>query len=112
VDNRILPLPERSRNQTPHGIGQLPEQTLRNTSHIGDDRRADYFRAAIWINREGRGGILDQVGRRRPWRPDAKRDQLELLLIGADAEPKVGHYDAETDQHDDDQHILGSVTHR
>jgi hypothetical protein len=41
VDNRILPLPERARNQTPRGIGQLPEQTLRNTNHIGDDKSRD-----------------------------------------------------------------------
>jgi hypothetical protein len=45
VDNRILPLPERARSQTPRGIGQLPEQTLRNTIHIGDDKGADYSRA-------------------------------------------------------------------
>jgi hypothetical protein len=38
VDNRILPLPERARNQSPRGIGQLPEQTLRNTNHIGGDK--------------------------------------------------------------------------
>ena len=40
-----MPLPERARNQTPRGIGQLPEQTLRNTIHIGDDKGADYSRA-------------------------------------------------------------------
>ena len=32
-------------------------------------------------------------------------------LIGADADPEVGHHHGETDHHDDDQHILGSVTH-
>jgi hypothetical protein len=37
VDNPILPLPERSCNLKPHGIGQLPEQTHRNT-HIGNDK--------------------------------------------------------------------------
>jgi hypothetical protein len=42
VDNRILPLPERARNQTPRGIGQLPEQILRNTNHIGDDKSSGY----------------------------------------------------------------------
>jgi hypothetical protein len=46
VDNRILPLPERARNRTPRGIGQLPEQTLRNTNHIGDDKSSDHSRAA------------------------------------------------------------------
>jgi len=45
VDNRILPLPERARNQTPHGIEQLSEQTLRNTNHIGDDKSSDYSSA-------------------------------------------------------------------
>jgi hypothetical protein len=35
-----LLLTERSRNQTPRGIGPLPEQTLRNPSHIGDDKTA------------------------------------------------------------------------
>ncbi len=38
-----MPLPERVRNQTPRGIGQLPEQTLRNTSHISDDKNSGYF---------------------------------------------------------------------
>jgi hypothetical protein len=33
------------RNQTPRGIEQLPEQTLRNTNHIGDDKSSDYSRA-------------------------------------------------------------------
>jgi hypothetical protein len=37
VDNLILPPPERAHKQMPRGIGQLPEATLRNTSHIGDD---------------------------------------------------------------------------
>jgi hypothetical protein len=46
VDNLILRLPERVRNQTPRGTGQLPEQTLRNTNHIGDDKSSDYSRAA------------------------------------------------------------------
>ena len=50
VDNGILPLPERARNQTPRGIGQLPEQTLRNTNHIGDDKSSDYSRAARRTN--------------------------------------------------------------
>ena len=40
MDNRILPLPERARKQTPRGIGQLPEQTLRNPSRIDDDKTA------------------------------------------------------------------------
>src|SRR5256885_2543189 len=38
VDNRILPLRERARNQTPRGIAQLLEQTLQNPNHIGDDK--------------------------------------------------------------------------
>jgi hypothetical protein len=38
VGNRISPLPERARNQTPHGIGQLPEQTLQNRSDIADNK--------------------------------------------------------------------------
>ena len=46
MDNRILPLPERARNQTPRGIGQLPEQILRNTDHIGDDKSSDCSRAS------------------------------------------------------------------
>jgi hypothetical protein len=50
VGNRILPLPERSRNQTPRGIGQLPEQTLRNTNHIADDKSSDYSCAACRKN--------------------------------------------------------------
>jgi hypothetical protein len=33
-----LPLTERSRNQTPRGIGPLPEQTLRNPNHVGDNK--------------------------------------------------------------------------
>ena len=37
MDNPILPLPERAHNQTPHGIAQLLEQTLRSPNHIGDD---------------------------------------------------------------------------
>jgi hypothetical protein len=37
VRNQILLLTERSRNQTPRGIGPLPEQTLRNPSHVDDD---------------------------------------------------------------------------
>ena len=45
MDNRTLPLPERARNQRRRGIGQLPEQTLRNTDHIGDDKSSDYSRA-------------------------------------------------------------------
>jgi hypothetical protein len=45
VDNRTLRLPERARNQMPRGIGQLSEQTLRNTNHIGDDKRSDYSSA-------------------------------------------------------------------
>ena len=32
-----------------------------------------------------------------------------LPLIGVDADPEVGHHDGETDRHDYDQHILGSV---
>ena len=36
--NRILPLTERSRSQTPRGIGQLPEQTLRDVRRIGHDK--------------------------------------------------------------------------
>ena len=31
-------------------------------------------------------------------------------LIGADADPEVGHHNGETDHHDKDQLILGSVT--
>jgi hypothetical protein len=46
VDNRTLPLPEPALNQTPRGIGQSPEQNLRNTDHIGDDKSSDYSRAA------------------------------------------------------------------
>ena len=46
MGNRILPLPERSRNQTPPGIGQLPEQTLRNTGHVGDDKAQLFPRSA------------------------------------------------------------------
>jgi hypothetical protein len=46
VGNRTLPLPERSRNQTPPGIGQLPEQTLRNTGHVGDDKAQLFPRSA------------------------------------------------------------------
>jgi hypothetical protein len=38
MDNQTLPQPKRAFNQTPRGIGQLPEQTFRNTSHIGDDK--------------------------------------------------------------------------
>jgi hypothetical protein len=38
VYNRTLPLPERARNQTPLGIEQLLEQTLRNPNHIGGDK--------------------------------------------------------------------------
>jgi hypothetical protein len=38
VGNRISPLPERARNQTPHGIGQLPEQTLQNRNDIADNK--------------------------------------------------------------------------
>jgi hypothetical protein len=38
VDNLMLRLPERARNPTPRGIGQLPERTLRNTNHISDDK--------------------------------------------------------------------------
>ena len=34
-----------------------------------------------------------------------------LLLVGADADPEVGHHDGERDHHDHDHHILGSVTH-
>jgi hypothetical protein len=41
VRNRILPLTERSRNQTPHGIGQLPEQILQKIDRIGDDKGLD-----------------------------------------------------------------------
>jgi hypothetical protein len=33
-----LLLPERPLNQTPRGIAQLREQTLRNANHIGDDK--------------------------------------------------------------------------
>ena len=45
------------------------------------------------------------------WTGDARAGQGGLLLIGADADPEVGHHDGETDHHGDDQHILGSVTH-
>ncbi|WMT78234.1 hypothetical protein [Bradyrhizobium sp. Ash2021] len=41
MDNRILPLPERARNQTPRGTGQLSEQTLQNIHRIGDDNSLD-----------------------------------------------------------------------
>jgi hypothetical protein len=37
VDNPILPLPRHVSKQTPPGIGQLREQTLRNANHIGGD---------------------------------------------------------------------------
>jgi len=39
------PLPERARNQTPRGIGQLPEQTLRNTKPHRRRSNSDYSRA-------------------------------------------------------------------
>ena len=54
--NRILPLTERSRNQTPRGIGQLPEQTLRNPSHIGDDE-AQLFPRSPLGDRKLRGAV-------------------------------------------------------
>jgi hypothetical protein len=37
-----LQLPERAFNQTPPGIGQLPEQTFQNINHIGDDKGLDW----------------------------------------------------------------------
>jgi len=45
--NRTLPLPRRACNQMPHGIGQLPEQTLRNKDRIGDDKD-QVFLCAVW----------------------------------------------------------------
>jgi hypothetical protein len=38
--HRLLSRPlERALNQTPHGIGQLPEQTLQNIKRIGNNRK-------------------------------------------------------------------------
>jgi len=42
-----LPLPEHAYNQTPHGIGRLPEQTLQNKSRIGDDRGLGQYDAML-----------------------------------------------------------------
>ena len=40
--NRILPLPERALNQTPPGIGQLPDQTFQSIGRIGDDKELNW----------------------------------------------------------------------
>jgi hypothetical protein len=37
-----LPLPERARKQTPHGIGAFTGADPPNTKHIGDDKGSDY----------------------------------------------------------------------
>jgi len=54
-----LPLPEHAYNQTPHGIGRLPEQTLQNKSRIGDDRGLGQYDAML-CGQSGAGRVVDR----------------------------------------------------
>src|SRR6476660_40910 len=116
----MLLLPRRARKQTPRGIGQLPEQTHRNTNHIGDDKSSDWSRAdredrscgglsnarqVIWIN--DRTTVGEAFLFRMPLGEGKTADKSMLILLAWEprrllrrsrsaARPSIERWKAET----------------
>jgi len=88
-----LPLTERSRSQTPRGIGQLPEQTLRNPNRVGDDKTASSRMSQrvarprrAQLRSRGDDRLRDMQGIRTKFRMSLPASLVELQRAGPSSE--------------------------